>query len=108
MLEKDGVGERSGVSPLVVLVRSQKKRKVRVSTVSRNAAAWAGSRGTGGGGGPSEWLTPHAARIAAARAAASCVLRVMQGEYRSSPLARPTGAMPRWPALGQVLEAVPG
>src|SRR5438034_1634659 len=64
--------------------------------VSRNAAASAGSRGTGGGGGgPSEWLTPHPASIAAARATASCLLRVMQGEYRCGPRMRATGGVHR-------------
>src|SRR5205823_10243884 len=51
------------------------------------------------GGGPSEWLTPHPARIAAASAAATRVLRVMRGEYRSNPQVRATDARHRRPAL---------
>jgi len=42
---------------------------------------------------------PHAARIAAARAAATCVLRVMRGEYRCGALVRATGAVRRWPVM---------
>src|SRR6266566_415184 len=38
MLEKEGVGQRSGVRPLPGGVRSQKKLKVRCCNVSRNAA----------------------------------------------------------------------
>src|SRR5882672_3425062 len=38
MLEKDGVGQRSGVRPLDAGVRSQKKLNVRCCRVSRKAA----------------------------------------------------------------------
>src|ERR1017187_9091994 len=46
MLEKESVGQRSGVSPVRSSVRSQKKAKVRCSTVS--SSAW--TRGVGGKG----------------------------------------------------------
>src|ERR1051325_3253193 len=48
MLENAGVGQRSGVSPVSGLLRSQKKAKVRCWTVSRSAAIRAGvGPGTG-------------------------------------------------------------
>src|SRR2546428_195096 len=87
------------------MVESSTFWKRRPVLVSRKAAA----RAESGGGGPSEWLTPHPTRIAAAREAASCDLRVMQGEYRRSLLVRATGVSrtggPRWVALEVVLDA---
>src|SRR3989442_266979 len=98
MLENDPGAERSGVRPFVVLVRSQKYRNVRCSSVSRKPTACAES----GGGGPVGWLEAHAARRAAASAAA---LWVMLGGYRG-PLPRATGAGAPMARSGRKSEAV--
>src|SRR2546426_5470553 len=84
MLENDPAAERCGVRPFVVLVRSQKYRNVRCSSVSRKPTACAES----GGGGPVGWFETQAASRAAASAAA---LWVILGGYRGRP-ARATGA----------------
>src|ERR1044071_3407524 len=64
MLEKDGVGQRSGVRPVCGLLRSQKKLKVRCRTVSRSASVRAGR-----GGGPGAVAgVPQAKMIEPARA----------------------------------------
>src|SRR6185312_9711234 len=53
---KDGVGARSGVSPVAESLKSQKKWKVRSSRVSRNAVARSLSGGeTGAAVDPEVW-----------------------------------------------------
>src|SRR6266566_4937677 len=79
MLENDGLGARSGVSPLVGFVRSQKYWKVRSSRVSRNAAA----RAESGGGGPAGWLDAQA-RMAARTAGTATAARAAGGIVRAS------------------------
>src|ERR1051326_6010324 len=66
MLENDGVGQRSGVSPLLAAVRSQKELNVRCCSVSRKAEV------SGASPGPPE-LAEQAPR---ARAMANAVMRL--------------------------------
>src|SRR3954470_2121699 len=63
MLEKDGVGQRSGTRPLPVLPVSQNQRKVRSSSVSRNASPPGGTPTGSGPVAPADaagWCDEHA------------------------------------------------
>src|SRR5207249_2907025 len=75
MLEKEGVGQRSGVRPLLGGVRSQKKLKVRCWSVSRNAAV------SGETPGPPELLL-HAPRAKANATAVNELRRAIRNYTR--------------------------
>src|ERR1041384_1442046 len=105
MLEKDGVGQRSGVRPVCGLLRSQKKLKVRCRTVSRSASVRAGR-----GGGPgavagveqAKTIEPARAKIVPGRARSGLAMRLMPATCRGAPVE--SGA-PRSDRLEGVLRA---